>query len=173
MTRKKIFGFTAVVAFMAVTVYYFYPEPELPAGTEIDKLVVLKSERKILAYSDGKLMKTYTIALGRTPVGDKEYEGDKKTPEGRYYINDKNPNSAYHKNLGVSYPNEDDIRHARSLGKSPGGDIKIHGLRNGTGFISKFHRWWDWTLGCLALTDNEMDELYSAVPVGTPIEIRQ
>ncbi|SFH40544.1 L,D-transpeptidase catalytic domain [Pontibacter chinhatensis] len=158
---------------MAVTVYYFYPEPELPAGTEIDKLVVLKSERKILAYSDGKLMKTYTIALGRTPVGDKEYEGDKKTPEGRYYINDKNPNSAYHKNLGVSYPNEDDIRHARSLGKSPGGDIKIHGLRNGTGFISKFHRWWDWTLGCLALTDNEMDELYSAVPVGTPIEIRQ
>lgn len=172
MTRKKIIGFIAVAALIAASVYYFSPEPQLPAGTKINKLVVLKSERKLLAYADGKLMKTYTIALGRTPVGDKEYEGDKRTPEGSYTINDKNPNSAYHKNLGVSYPNAENIRHAKSLGKSPGGNIKIHGLRNGTGSISKFHRLFDWTLGCMAVTDNEMDELYDAVPIGTPIEIR-
>ncbi|TPE43601.1 L,D-transpeptidase family protein [Pontibacter mangrovi] len=172
MTRKQIFSFIAVAACIAVTVYYIYPEPKLPVGTQIDKLVVLKSERKLLAYSGGELVKTYTIALGRSPEGDKEYEADKKTPVGSYIINDKNPNSAYYKNLGVSYPNSEDIRYAKSMGKSPGGDIKIHGLRNGTGFISKFHRWFDWTMGCMAITDTEIDELYSAVPLGTPIEIR-
>ncbi|GAB3533104.1 hypothetical protein GCM10027443_17940 [Pontibacter brevis] len=172
MNRKKILGFITVAAFIATSVYYFYPEQKLPAGTTIDKLVVVKSERQLIAYSDGQLIKTYSVALGRIPEGDKEYEGDKKTPEGIYIINDKNPNSAYHKNLGVSYPNADDISHAKSFGKSPGGDIKIHGLRNGTGFISKFHRWFDWTQGCVAVTDDEMDELYDAVAIGTPIEIR-
>ncbi|MBF8963002.1 L,D-transpeptidase family protein [Pontibacter sp. FD36] len=173
MTRKKIISFIAVAAFIGASVYYFYPEQKLPAGTKIDKLLVLKSERKLLAYADGQLIKTYTIALGRSPVGHKEYEGDKKTPQGLYTINDKNPNSAYHKNLGISYPNTDDIKHARTLGKSPGGAIKIHGLQNGTGFISKFHRFFNsWTLGCIAVTDEEMDELYDAVPIGTPIEIR-
>ena len=172
MTRKKIISFIAVAALIAASVYYFYPETNFPAGTKIDELIVLKSERKLLAYSNGKLIKTYTIALGRSPEGDKEYEGDKKTPEGTYTINDKNSRSAYHKNLGISYPNADDIRHAKSLGESPGGAIKIHGLRNGTGIISKFHRWFDWTMGCVAVTDKEMDELYDAVPVGTPIEIR-
>ena len=171
-TLKKRLSTILFTAFAGAALYYFYPESKLPAGTTIDKLVVLKSERKLLAYSDGRLIKTYTIALGRNPEGDKECEGDKKTPEGSYTINGKNSNSAYHKNLGISYHNADDIRHARSLGKSPGGDIKIHGLRNGTGFIYKFHRLFDWTLGCMAVTDAEMDELYGAVPIGTPIEIK-
>lgn len=116
-------------------------------------------------------MKTYTISLGGNPIGDKEYEGDKKTPEGIYYINDKNPNSGYHKNLGISYPNKKDIEQAKKLGKPVGGDIKIHGLKNRTGVIGKLHRWFDWTLGCIALTNNEMDELYYSVPIGTKIEI--
>lgn len=172
MTRKKILGLIAVSVFVAAPVFYFSPEPQLPAGTKIDKLVVLKSERKLLAYSHGQLIKTYIIALGRNPEGDKEYEGDKKTPQGLYYINDKNPNSDYHKNLGISYPNAEDTRHAKSLGKPAGGAIKIHGLRNGTGAIGKFHRLFDWTLGCIALTNKQIDELYTAVAVGTPIEIQ-
>lgn len=161
-----------IVVSFALSAYYLYPESELQQGTQIDRLVVYKSERRLLAYSNGKLIKTYTIALGRTPFGDKEYEGDCKTPEGLYTINDKNPNSGYHKNLGISYPNADDTEQAKRLGKSPGGAIKIHGLRNGTSLIGKFHRWMDWTQGCLAVTDEEINELYKAVAVGTPIEIK-
>lgn len=152
-------------------IYYFWPEQKLPANIKINQLIVFKSKHQLLAYSDGKLVKTYTIALGRNPIGDKEYEGDKKTPEGLYSINDKNSNSGYHKNLGISYPNKKDIERAKRAGKPTGGDIKIHGLRNNTGFIGKFHRWFDWTLGCMAVTNDEMDELYHAVDIGTPIII--
>lgn len=150
---------------------YYLPETKLKDGIEIDRLVVYKSQRKLVAYTSGELVKTYTIALGRNPDGHKEYEGDMKTPEGSYTINDKNANSAYHKNLGISYPNANDIAHAKTLGKLPGGAIKIHGLRNGTGVIGRLHRWVDWTQGCIALTDEEVDELYKVVSVGTPIEI--
>ena len=172
MNRKKIISLILLAALIATSVYYFYPEQKLPADATIDKLVVLKSERQLMAYANGKLIKTYKIALGRTPVGAKEIEGDRKTPEGYYIINDKNPNSAYHKNLGISYPNAEDIKHAENLGRSPGGAIKIHGLRNGTSLIGKLHRWLDWTQGCAAVTDEEIDELYDAVAIGTPIEIR-
>lgn len=158
---------------LAIAVYYFYPEKKLPKGKIIDKIEVFKSKRKMFVYSDGKLLKTYTISLGRNPVGHKEVEGDFKTPEGIYEINAKNPNSGYHKNLGVSYPNEEDSAHAKSLGKSPGGDIKIHGIRNGSGFISKFQRWKDWTAGCIAVTNDEVDELYESVKIGAKIEIKQ
>jgi len=97
--------------------------------------------------------------LGRNPVGHKEFEGDKKTPEGIYTINDKNPNSGYYKNLGVSYPNAQDIENAKKLGKPAGGDIKIHGIRNYCGIIGKFQRWADWTYGCIAPTNREMEEI--------------
>jgi murein L,D-transpeptidase YafK len=143
----------------------------LPKGTKIDKLVVFKSKRRLWAYSNQRLVKTYKIALGRQPLGAKQFEGDRKTPEGKYYINGKNPYSGYHKNLGISYPNKNDILYASRQGKSSGGDVKIHGLKNGMGFVGKFHRWLDWTLGCIAVTDEEMDELYFAVNPGTVIEI--
>ena len=171
MTKNKTIWTIIFLLFLGLIVYYFYPEDKLPADIQIDKLVVNKSERQMLAYSNGKLVKIYKISLGGNPIGDKEFEGDKKTPEGNYIINDKNPNSGYHKNLGVSYPNEEDIENAKRLEKPVGGDIKIHGLRNRTGIISKFHRWTDWTLGCIAVTDEEIDELYNAVKIGTPIEI--
>ena len=157
---------------MGLTVYYIYPEDKLPVDIQIDNLVVFKSKRQLLAYSNGQLLKTYKISLGGQPNGDKEFEGDKKTPEGIYYINDKNANSGYHKNLGISYPDKYDIENAKQIGKSVGGDIKIHGLRNKTGLIGKFHRWFDWTLGCIALTDKEIDELYKVVKIGTRIEIK-
>jgi len=169
---KKMIYIILIIIF-GVVIYYFYPEKKLPKGKIIDKIEVYKSKRKMFVYSDGKLLKTYTISLGRNPVGHKEVEGDFKTPEGIYEINAKNPNSGYHKNLGVSYPNEKDIEHAKSLGKSPGGDIKIHGIRNGSGFISKFQRWKDWTAGCIAVTNDEVDELYESVKIGAKIEIKQ
>lgn len=171
MTKSKIIWLTIFLIFSGLTVYYFYPEDKLPNDIQIDKLVVYKSKRRLFAYSNGQLVKTYKISLGRQPIGDKEFEGDKKTPEGLYLINDKNPNSGYHKNLGISYPDKDDIENAKRLGKSAGGDVKIHGLRNKSSFISKFHRWFDWTLGCIAVTDEEVDELYNAVKIGTEIEI--
>ena len=108
----------------------------------------------------------------KVDCGTKPPAKDKKTPEGIYSINDKNPDSGYHKNLGISYPDKDDLDNARRLGKSAGGDIKIHGLRNRIGFIGKFHRLFDWTLGCIAVTDKEIDELYRAVKIGTRIEIK-
>lgn len=143
--------------------WYWYPTKALPNGTVIDKLVVYKDKRKMEAYEGATLIKTYDIALGKNPVGHKQFEGDNKTPEGSYTINARNPNSGYHKNLGVSYPNAADKAFAEKEGKSPGGNIKIHGLRNGNGYIGKFHRLKDWTAGCIAVTNDEVDELYAAV----------
>ena len=156
-----------------LAVYYFFPEKQLPHGAAIDRLVVYKSKRKMEAWSGSELQKSYTISLGKNPLGHKECEGDCRTPEGIYNINARNPNSSYHKNLGVSYPNDTDRAHAVSLGKLPGGDIKIHGLRNGSSrYIKKFHRWKDWTAGCIAVTNEEMDELYEAVVPDAIIDIR-
>ena len=153
--------------------YYFWPEKKLPRAARIDKLIVYKSKRKMEAWSGETLLATYGIALGKNPVGHKQYEGDNRTPEGIYTINDRNPNSSYHKNLGVSYPNDADRAHAASLGKPPGGDIKIHGLRNGSaGYLRKFHRLRDWTAGCIAVTNDEVDELYVAVIPNAIIDIR-
>ena len=161
-----------ITFFLSLLVYYFYPNTKLPNNTKIDSIVVYKSKHQLLAYSGGKLLKTYKIALGRNPKGAKQYKGDQKTPEGIYYINDKNPNSGWYKNLGISYPNQEDSKKAKRLGKPTGGDIKIHGLQNKRGYIGKFHRWNDWTLGCIAVTNQEMDELYNGVAIGTKIEIK-
>lgn len=167
--KKYVIIFSTII--LLTLVYSFYPERALPSGCKIEKLVVIKSKRIMEAYCKGDVIKTYKISLGGDPVGDKQYEGDKRTPEGDYIINAKNNKSGYHKNLGISYPNADDIREARAKKLKPGGDIKIHGIRNGLGFIGKFHRWTDWTAGCIALTNDEMDEIYDAIEIGTPIRI--
>ncbi|OSZ82958.1 hypothetical protein CAP35_03135 [Chitinophagaceae bacterium IBVUCB1] len=143
----------------------------LPAAASIDSIVVYKSKRIMQVYQNKQLLKTYDIALGENPIGHKQYEGDRRTPEGLYYIHDKNPNSTCHKNLGISYPNDADRQHANTLGKPTGGDIKIHGLPNGQGYIGKLHTASDWTYGCIAVTDEEIDELYAHTPVGIPINI--
>ena len=169
---RKVFRYILFGLLLGVIVYYFYPDKKLPENVTIDKIVVLKSKRELQAYSNGQLIKTYTVSLGGNPIGDKEFEGDKRTPEGLYMINDKNPNSGYFKNLGISYPNSEDIVEANKINKPPGGEIKIHGLRNGLGIIGKFQRWMDWTLGCIALTNAELDELYNHTSIGTPIEIK-
>lgn len=117
------------------------------------------------------MIKKYAISLGFSPKGKKRFENDGKTPEGLYYINNKNPNSICYKNLGISYPNKADILNAKKEHLPVGGSIKIHGLLNGRGFIGKFHRLFDWTNGCIAVTNMEIDELYNHTPIGTPIEI--
>ena len=168
---KKTIKYIILPILLGLIGFYFWPEKPLDTSKKIDKILVIKHERKLLVISDGEELKTYKISLGKEAIGKKEYEGDKKTPEGIYYINDKNPNSGYHLNLGISYPNAEDIKHAEKINKSPGGLIKIHGLRNGFGFIGKFHRLFDWTSGCIAVTNKEIEELYENVPIGTEIEI--
>ncbi len=170
--RSHFFRWFLLALLLALVVYYAYPEPKLPANAVVDKLVVYKSERKMEAYSNGVLLKSYTISLGGNPKGAKVNEGDRRTPEGIYTINDKNPNSGYHKNLGISYPNKENRARAKELGRPVGGSVKIHGLRNGLGFIGKFQRWHDWTNGCIALTNQEVDELYRSIKVGAQIVIK-
>ncbi len=144
---------------------------KLPRYVVIDSIVVHKESRKMYVYMDGEWIKTYRIALGAAPQGRKRCSGDCKTPEGLYYIEDKNPFSDYHKNLGISYPNDRDRARAKRSGKSPGGDIKIHGLPNGKGYLGRSHRVYDWTEGCIAVTNEEIDELYAHVEIGAPIYI--
>ncbi|MEY4903743.1 MAG: hypothetical protein RLZZ292_1558 [Bacteroidota bacterium] len=144
----------------------------MPKNTIIDSLCVFKSQRALQVFAQGKLVKTYEISLGLQPEGDKQFEGDNKTPEGLYRIHDKNPNSRFHKNLGVSYPNEKDLEEATALGKPVGKDIKVHGLGTFRGLLGKLHLWVDWTAGCMAITNGEIDELYDVVAVGTPILIQ-
>ncbi|WP_236675949.1 L,D-transpeptidase family protein [Chryseolinea lacunae] len=167
--KKWILVFVALL--ICALIYNVWPEKRLPEGVVIDKLVVHKSKHTLEGFANGKRIKTYTVSIGPHPKGDKQEEGDGRTPEGAYIIDAKNPHSGYHKNLGISYPNAADRAEAKRKGVKPGGDVKIHGLRNGTGIIGKFHRLADWTLGCIALTDAEVDELYSHVPIGTPILI--
>lgn len=171
MKRKLIF---ILILIITVIGFFAYSQADKPIdkSVTIDKIVVEKGKRRLNLYSNDKLIKTYKISLGQNSKGDKEFEGDKKTPEGQYLINDKNPNSGYHKNIGISYPNKEDIKHAEKLGKKPGGEIKIHGLKNGLGWIGKAHLLMDWTAGCIALTNKEIDELYEVVEIGTPIEIK-
>ena len=148
-----------------------YPNGPLPDGLVFDRLLLEKSQRRLTAFSKDTPVRIYTVALGTSPDGAKHVQGDRKTPEGKYTIDGKNPNSAYHKNLGISYPNAADREFARKEGKSPGGDIKIHGLAPAFAEIGAAHRTTDWTFGCIAVTNPEIDELYARTPVGIPIEI--
>lgn len=143
----------------------------LNKNSKIDYIKVDKSERRLTVFSGGRVVKVYKIALGKSPTGAKQYRGDNRTPEGVYFINGKNPNSIAHKNLGISYPNSKDRSKAKKLGKPAGGDIKIHGMINGLGFIGCLHTFSDWTNGCIAVTDGEMDGLYSSIKIGSKIEI--
>jgi tetratricopeptide (TPR) repeat protein len=137
-----------------------------------DKILIEKKERRLTLISKDKLLKTYKIALGGNPNGPKERQGDNKTPEGTYVIDSRNKDSRYHLSLHISYPNERDRRRAKELGVSPGGDIMIHGIKNGLSWIGDLHTEVDWTKGCIAVTDEEIEEIDKLVPNGTIVEIR-
>jgi len=136
-----------------------------------DKVLIEKKERRLTLLSKGEVIKTYKIALGGNPVGPKEMQGDNKTPEGTYIIDSRNRNSDYHLSLHVSYPNEKDKIRAKELGVSPGGDIMIHGIKNGLSWVGTSHAEVDWTKGCIAVADEEMEEIDRLVPNGTIVEI--
>lgn len=136
-----------------------------------DLIVVIKSKRVMFLMKEGKILKAYRVALGKNPVGAKYAQGDGKTPEGRYYIVGRNPNSNFYKSLKISYPNERDIEKAIRLGVNPGGGIMIHGLSKNVEYLGKYHILDDWTEGCIAVTNEEMDEIWMLVAEGTPIEI--
>jgi len=142
------------------------------AQTQADKILVIKSTRTMTLYGGGKVLKTYKVALGGAPVGPKRVQGDHKTPEGSYIIDRKNPQSQFHLALHVSYPDAADRARARSLGSLPGGDIMIHGLPPAFAYLGALHRQTDWTDGCIAVTNAEIEEIWRLVPVGTRVEIR-
>ncbi len=142
-----------------------------PARTgQADRIVVTKSTHTLVLYSHGAVLRTYQVALGRAS-GPKQQQGDNRTPEGHYRIDAHNPHSSAHLSLHISYPNADDRARAMAAHRQPGGDIMIHGLPNGFGYLGGLHRATDWTFGCIAVTDEEMDEIYRLVPNNTPIDI--
>lgn len=137
-----------------------------------DHIVIIKSARTMTLMNHDKVLKTYRVALGSSPLGAKEKQGDHKTPEGDYVIDARNAHSQYHLSLHISYPNAQDRRRARKLGVDPGGDIMIHGLPPGYADPGSKHTQWDWTWGCVAVTNKEIEEIWSLVPVGTRVEIK-
>jgi murein L,D-transpeptidase YafK len=144
-------------------------DPPPPPSAMADKVVVLKSYRKLLLMKGDEVLKTYVVSLGN-PVGPKVRQGDNKTPEGSYILDRHNSNSQFHRSIHISYPNADDLARARKLGVPAGGELYIHGLPNG--FHGHSEALGDWTEGCIAVSNAEMDEIWRAVTDGTPIEIR-
>ncbi len=145
-----------------------FAEPSANLAT-VDAIVVIKSQRTMYLYSRDAVIRTYPIALGPSPRGPKEQVGDGRTPEGRYFIESRNEKSAYHRALRVSYPSPEDRRAAQSRGVSPGGDIMIHGLPNGVAAVGEGE---DWTRGCIAVANSDIEEIWQLVRDRTPIEIR-
>jgi murein L,D-transpeptidase YafK len=137
-----------------------------------DSILILKKDHVLELLANGHVIHSYKVALGRGGLAAKQREGDGRTPEGHYKIDSRNAASHYHKALHISYPDSIDRTRAAKLGVSPGGEIMIHGLPNGMGWLGTSHRFYDWTLGCVAVTDSEIDEIWDLVPVGTPVEIR-
>ena len=170
LDRAKAGWSVALVAALAA----FGPTTATGALAELkaDRLVVSKSERTLTLERDGRPIRTYLVALGSRPAGHKQREGDRRTPEGVYAIDARNPDSAYHLSLRISYPNDQDRMRAAANGVDPGGQIMIHGMGGAATKVSALHPRLDWTDGCVAVTNEEMDEIWRLVDVGTPIEIK-
>jgi murein L,D-transpeptidase YafK len=138
----------------------------------VDRIRIEKSARRLMLISQGEVLKTYKIALGGNPIGPKERQGDNKTPEGTYVIDGRNRDSRFYLSLHISYPNERDRIRAKGLGVSPGGDIMIHGIKNGFSRVGGAQAEVDWTKGCIAVTNEEIEEIAKLAPNGTIVEIR-
>lgn len=167
MTRRWLFAFLCC-PILAVGAWCGDSSVHLQA----DRIVIVKSERTLTLLREGKALKTYKVALGTTPVGAKTQQGDGKTPEGLYIVDSRNAHSQYHLSLHISYPNATDRARAARLKVNPGGDIMIHGLPPAYSYLGPLHRAHDWTLGCIAVTDSEIEEIWKAVPLGTVVEIK-
>lgn len=143
------------------------------AGEKVDLVRVDKSDRRLELIGGGKVLRSYSIALGGDPLGHKHQEGDQRTPEGRYVLDWRNPNSIAHRSIHISYPNADDLAAAKTRNVDAGGMIMIRGQPNGFGWWGWLLQLVDWTDGCIAVTDSDMDEIWAMVADGTPIEIER
>lgn len=141
-------------------------------GGKADRVLIDKGKRQLVLLRGSQPVKTYQVALGSAPKGPKRFEGDQRTPEGVYAIDFRNADSGFHRALRISYPNEADRVRALEAGVDPGGQIMIHGLKNGQGWLGRRHLGGDWTDGCIAVTNEEIEEIWSLVELGTPVEIR-
>jgi murein L,D-transpeptidase YafK len=172
---RKYSSLVLIGLLVVATGAFVFHEQQRAAGVALakaDKILVEKEARRLTLFSAGRKLKEYRIALGFSPLGPKEREGDGRTPEGIYTIDFHKPDSDFHRALHISYPSAEDNARAAEAGILPGGDIMIHGLPNGRGALGAAHRLRDWTAGCIAVTDPEIDEIYGSVNDGTPIEIR-
>lgn len=146
--------------------------PVSQSNVRADHILIIKSQHNMTLLANGKVIQTYKVALGRGRGGPKQREGDHETPEGLYIIDSKNAHSRFHRALHISFPNVDDRKRAQLAGVKPGSEIMIHGIQNGLGWIGTLHQTIDWTDGCVAVTDSQIDEVWNLVPIGTPVEIR-
>ena len=147
------------------------PPPLAPADQTADTVVVDKAARRLILLRNDVEIAAYDVSLGSAPIGHKQREGDERTPEGTYVIDWRNDQSIAHLSLHISYPNANDPQAAAARNESPGGNIMIHGILKGWGWLGRLHLAWDWTNGCIAVTNTEMREIWSLVPNGTPIKI--
>jgi murein L,D-transpeptidase YafK len=169
--QRNLAGCTLAV-FALLTFSSLLPSQPPTTPAKVDSILILKKVHLLELISGGKVIGTYHVALGQGGLARKQKEDDARTPEGHYAIDARNAASHYHKALDISYPNAEDRLRPQKMGVSPGGAIMIHGLPNGTGYIGAAHRLYDWTLGSIAVTDSEIDEIWTMTPVGTPVEIR-
>ncbi|TDR88220.1 L,D-transpeptidase family protein [Enterovirga rhinocerotis] len=146
--------------------------PPLSAAVRADAILIEKAAHRMALLKGGQTIAVYRVSLGRGGSAPKRREGDHLVPEGAYRIETRNPRSAYHLSLKISYPSAEDGAAAAARGEPPGSNIMIHGIRNGFGWLGRLHRLVDWTAGCIAVTDAEMESIWRAVPDGTPVEIR-
>ena len=173
-------GATALQAVLYIlTTIILFALLALPAGTgtafaeqTADRVLVIKSKKRLYLIQDNEVFASYHVVFGENPKGHKQQQGDQRTPEGHYILGYRNVNSSFYKSIHISYPNKQDRIRARERGVSPGGDIMIHGQPNEWAWISPFSRFVNWTDGCIALSNRDMDAVWDAVRPGTPIEIR-
>jgi len=176
-TRKEIARIScwivgACLLLVSGSVVFRAPAQQPAPVQKADSILILKKDHLLELLCKGKVIRTYKVALGRGGLAPKTRDGDALTPEGHYLIDSRNAASAYHRALHISYPNTEDCARAAKLGVPPGGAIMIHGLPGYAHWIGSGHRLYDWTLGCVAVTDPEIEEIWNLVPTGTPVEIR-
>ena len=157
---------------LAVAVWAHWPMKALPAGTVADRILIEKAARRLTLFRGTTVVQSYAVSLGLAPVGAKEREGDQRTPEGHYRVTEHKVDSSFHRALRVSYPEAGDVTRAAQHGYAPGFDIMIHGLPNDWGVLGRTHRFRDWTAGCIALTNAEIEEVFRVVTPEAQIEIR-
>lgn len=159
----KVLGLAVVLLILPFSAIY---------AAKIDAILVDKSDSKLYLKSKGQIVKAYHVAFGANPKGHKQQEGDERTPEGLYFLDYKNAASGYYKSIHISYPNKRDKQQAKLRGVNPGGAVMIHGQKNGWGWLGFLTQLFNWTNGCIALKDADMEEVWQAVKVGTPIQIQ-